>query len=91
MKFASLLMETFEAESKSTTPISVGGLITPIALHFDIDLSIDCPQPEPIKVEMSALRIDRFITTTLYFLTQKREDNFQLPNPALTRVSTFED
>lgn len=93
VNFASIFMEKLKAASKTITLVSIGELVTPIALHFDVNLNVFAPQPDSVKLDFVALRHARMISSVspLFSLLQKREDHVPLPQPFLTGMTTMED
>ncbi|KAH6768857.1 hypothetical protein C2S51_014193 [Perilla frutescens var. frutescens] len=92
--FGALLLDQFKRQvqpSKGT--ISIGGMITPIAMALDMNLANYQPLPGPRALNLTHLRNVRMISPNAapIELIIKDGRKFPLPNPALTSVTNFED
>ncbi|KAL6520638.1 hypothetical protein OROMI_032198 [Orobanche minor] len=91
---AYFLSETFEhLAATDKGEIWIGGLITPIALHFDIDVSLRAPLGGNMLLNFSVLHQMHFLNREIGVLKfqQNDKDHFPLPNPNLTMVSAIHD
>ncbi|KAL6579284.1 hypothetical protein OROMI_009500 [Orobanche minor] len=92
--FAHFLMESFEhLAATEKGEIWIGGLITPIAAYFYIDVSLRAPLAGNMLLNYSMLHQMHFLIRENGVLKfqQIDKDHFPLPNPDLTTVSAIHD
>ncbi|KAL6529099.1 hypothetical protein OROHE_014843 [Orobanche hederae] len=88
-----LLAEHFEdVATKPRGEIWIGGLITPIALHYQISLDQRTPLPGNMLLSVSVMKIMNILSykqRTIFL--QCDNDHFPLPNTCLTTINNIKD